>query len=51
MSVSRSALCSLLVLQGEDAPFIVTTFIETPNQKLGLCAEVGIFVGVNARYV
>ena len=28
------------VLQGEQVFFVVTNFVETPNQRLGLCAEV-----------
>lgn len=30
------------ILQGEQVFFIVTNYIETPNQRLGSCAEVSI---------
>lgn len=37
-SISLSGLN--FVLQGEQVFFIVTNYIETPNQRLGFCAEV-----------
>lgn len=30
------------ILQGEQVFFVVTNYIETPNQRLGFCAEVRI---------
>lgn len=32
-----------LILQGEQVFFIVTNYIETPNQRLNFCAEVSYY--------
>uniref|UniRef100_A0A3B4X9W9 P2X purinoceptor n=1 Tax=Seriola lalandi dorsalis TaxID=1841481 RepID=A0A3B4X9W9_SERLL len=36
--------------QGEAVLFVVTNFLETPNQKLGYCAEVRIFCRVDLNH-
>ena len=35
----------MFAFRSQGSHLLVTDFIEIPNQKLGLCAEVGIFVG------
>lgn len=39
-----------LYTQGEAVLFVVTNFLETPNQKLGYCAEVRTFEVVHSEY-